>query len=236
MLADLRTELLQTPASKFPEDVRAVPSSELLEFAMGISKYSVPPTYREVVPKGDEEDKEKETEKEKDKEDGGSSGIPTPGVNTPITTTIPPTNALPGVSTSADADKAADAPAEGDNAEKKEPTPTQAAWLLEHKQKGLSWTPWPDENKIRNGNLMRVQHMLDQKKDPWTDKVPTMKELEDKAKEIADAERKRVEEEEERERERVEREKQRGEVGGERPREERVVQQFTGFEFDEDDE
>ena len=46
-LAGLRRELSETPATVFPANSRPVPFDELLQYAKSISKYTVPPTFRE---------------------------------------------------------------------------------------------------------------------------------------------------------------------------------------------
>src|SRR2546430_1405261 len=47
LLADTRKSLLATPATKFPTKVRDIEYTELLSYAKRISKFTVPPTFRE---------------------------------------------------------------------------------------------------------------------------------------------------------------------------------------------
>lgn len=42
----------------------------------------------------------------------------------------------------------------------------ETAWLQKLKDSNLSWFPWPDEDKIRRGNLMQIQNVLDRGRDP----------------------------------------------------------------------
>lgn len=177
---------------------------------MKISNFTVPPTFREPLPKAVSDE-----EKEKVKEDGTSSGMPTNAAPTPAVA------------------EASSGPEEED---KKEVTPEQAKWLEDMQARGVSWFPWPDNNKIRSGNLMMVQLMLDQNKDPWTDKVPTQQELEDVARRQKDAE--------EQEEARAHAQAQAAQepippkdqaVPAPRP-EPQQVQQFQGFDFGEDDD
>jgi hypothetical protein len=153
-LADLRRELLETPATTFTEDSRPVPFTELLQYARNISRYTVPPTYREPVPKAP---KEEEEQADKAKEDGGASGVPSNGLGTPATA-----GALAIV------DGAADEKPDAKDESPKEVTPEQAEWLAKLKSQGHPWMPWPDEHKIRRGSLMSIQILRDQGKDPWT--------------------------------------------------------------------
>lgn len=140
-LAELRRELFATPATTFPHDSRAVPFDELLQYATNISRYTVPPTYRERVPT---------TEKDKDEEDGISSGAPTNGVNTPAIVPDAP-----------------DAPNEGPEAQKgaedadgaaPDITAEEEEWLKKLKASNLAWYPWPSTEKIRNGILYRLSY------------------------------------------------------------------------------
>src|SRR5947209_7266825 len=48
LLADTRKALLATPATKFPKKVRDIEYTELLSYAKRISKFTVPPTFREL--------------------------------------------------------------------------------------------------------------------------------------------------------------------------------------------
>ncbi|KAG9186116.1 hypothetical protein G6011_02672 [Alternaria panax] len=139
-LAELRHELFDTPVTTFPEDSRAVPFDELLQYATNISRYTVPPTYRERVPAAD---------KDKEDEDFGSIGAPTNGVNTPA---LAPETVEP-------ASEAAQGQKEGEDAAGAlEITLEEEEWLRKLKASNLAWYPWPSNEKIRSGALFSLQY------------------------------------------------------------------------------
>lgn len=146
-LADLRRELFATPVTKFPDNLRSVPFDELLQYAKNIAQSTVPPTYRETLP-------EKHSDETiKGIEDGASSAAPSNAVGTPAQQ---PTQAA-GQDIAQGTDK------EG---EEKAITEEEAEWLKKLKASGFAWYPWPDEDKIRRGNLMQIQNVLDRGRDP----------------------------------------------------------------------
>lgn len=65
----------------------------------------------------------------------------------------------------------------------KQVTAEQAEWLKKLNEVGHPWVPWPDNEKIRRGNLMAIQELLDRKKDPWTEKAAADKQKEDEEQE-----------------------------------------------------
>jgi ubiquitin carboxyl-terminal hydrolase 5/13 len=137
----LRHELFDTPVTVFPEDSRAVPFDELLQYATNISRHTVPPTYRERVPAAD---------KEKEDDELGSGGAPTNGLNTPALapdTMEPPSEATQGHK-------------EGEDAAGPtlEITPEEEEWLKKLKASNLPWYPWPSNDKIRAGALHSLQY------------------------------------------------------------------------------
>ena len=140
-LAELRHELFDTSVTTFPEDSRAVPFDELLQYATNISRYTVPPTYRERIPAAD---------KDKEDEDVGSSGAPTNGLNTPA---LPP-------ETVETATEAVQGQKEGEDAAGPalEITPEEEEWLKKLKASNLAWYPWPSNEKIRAGALFSLQY------------------------------------------------------------------------------
>ncbi|KAI4605146.1 hypothetical protein J4E83_010776 [Alternaria metachromatica] len=140
-LAELRHELFDTTVTTFPEDSRAVPFDELLQYATNISRHTVPPTYREPVPAAD---------KEKEDDEVGSNGIPTNGLNTPA---LAPETVAP-------ASEAAQGQKEGEDAAGPalEITPEEEEWLKKLKASNLPWYPWPSNEKIRAGALFSLQY------------------------------------------------------------------------------
>lgn len=148
-LAGLRKELSETPATIFPEDSRPVPFDELLQYAKNISKYTVPPTFREHVL-----DETTNADKDKEAAEGGASAPATNGVNTPIT---------PVAAVGPPKDNT-EAPKEGEETDAAAPeiTAEEEEWLKKLKDSGFSWFPWPDDAKIRRGNLWKVYHYREQ--------------------------------------------------------------------------
>ncbi|KAJ4383513.1 hypothetical protein N0V86_001565 [Didymella sp. IMI 355093] len=146
-LAGLRKELSETPATVFPSDSRPVPFNELLQYAKSISRYTVPPTFRERVP--DAEDPAKEPEAL----EAPTSAPATNGLNTP-TTAVAPVTASQGA---AEASHEGEAPKEGEPpAAVPELSEAEAEWLQKLKSSGHPWTPWPNTLKILKSNLWKL--------------------------------------------------------------------------------
>lgn len=148
-LAGLRKELSETPATIFPEDSRPVPFDELLQYAKNISRYTVPPTFRERVP-----DADSNTSTDKEAIESSGSAPATNGLNTP-TTAVAPVEPPKDIAEAPKEDEEADAAAPEITAEEEE-------WLKKLKDSGFAWFPWPDDAKIRRGNLWKVYHYREQ--------------------------------------------------------------------------
>lgn len=151
-LAGLRKELSETPATVFPDTSRRVPFDELLEYAKSISKYTVPPTFRERVPDADDA-----TNKGKEAAEDVASAPATNGLNTPTTATAP-TEALKDTT---------EAQKDGEETEAAVPeiTAEEAVWLKKLNESGFAWFPWPDDNKVRRGNLWKVYYYREHGRD-----------------------------------------------------------------------
>jgi hypothetical protein len=93
-------------------------------------------------------------ETNKDKEEGSISAPATNGLNTPTTAVAP----IEPPKDTADAIKEGE---EGDAAVP-EITAEEEEWLKKLKDSGFAWYPWPDDNKIRRGNLWKVYHYREQ--------------------------------------------------------------------------
>ncbi|KAF2625180.1 hypothetical protein BU25DRAFT_412981 [Macroventuria anomochaeta] len=148
-LAGLRKELSETPATVFPEDSRPVPFDELLQYAKNISRYTVPPTFRERV-----SDADGDTNKDKEAAEGSASASATNGLNTPTTAVAPvepPKDNAEALKEGEEADAAAP-----------EITAEEEEWLRKLKDSGFAWFPWPDNDKIRRGNLWKLYHYREQ--------------------------------------------------------------------------
>lgn len=114
-----------------------MPFDELLQYAKNIAQSTVPPTYREEPPEKQPQAQAKEAE------DPASSAVPSDAAGTPAHVN------------------------EGEPENKDQAiTEEEAEWLQKLKNSNLSWFPWPDEDKIRRGNLMQIQNVLDRGRDP----------------------------------------------------------------------
>lgn len=203
-LASLRQELLQVPTSTPPKDSRPVPVSELLKYAMYISNYTVPPTFREEMPS-------RHASPDKDRDASAQPGT----AQAPI------------------------AVEEGANKPENEMAPTkeQAEWLKQMTEQGIDWKPYPTDETIRRGNLMKIQDLLDRQQDPWTAIVRTEQEIQEAEQQEKDEEEKRRQQKEEDDRraheEAARRREQAPPVSAVEPQQ---VQQFTGFDFGDDED
>lgn len=148
----MRHELFETPATDFSEDSRPVHFDELLRYAKSISQYTVPPTYRERLPPPPPA-----TDKDKDKEDAASGGAPTNGVTTPA-------NAPDAMDITKGTPQE---PKEGDAATDGPPemTAEEEEWLKKLKASKIAWYPWPNDDKIRTGNLYKLMYWQAKNKD-----------------------------------------------------------------------
>lgn len=151
-LATLRKELLATPATVFPSDSRPVPFDELLQYAQNISRYTVPPTFRERVPDTADDSNKNNDVKEPETLDAPAIAPATNGLNTP-TTVMVPVEAPQAAETA----KEGDTPAAGASpAAVPELSASEAEWLQKLISSGHPWTPWPDKDKILRGNLWKL--------------------------------------------------------------------------------
>jgi hypothetical protein len=149
-LAGLRRELSETPATVFPANSRPVPFDELLQYAKSISKYTVPPTFRERAL-----DADGDAGKDKEATEPPASAPATNGLNTPTTATAP---------TEPPATDGAEPTLEGEATSNAVPeiTAEEEEWLQKLKDSGFAWFPWPDADKIRRGNLWKLYHYREQ--------------------------------------------------------------------------
>lgn len=95
-------------------------------------------------------DTESDASKDKEAIEGLASAPATNGVNTPI-------NAVAAVEPPKDT---TEAPKEGEETDAAAPeiTAEEEEWLKKLKDSGFAWFPWPDDAKIRRGNLWKVYH------------------------------------------------------------------------------
>ncbi|KAL8941422.1 MAG: hypothetical protein Q9211_001831 [Gyalolechia sp. 1 TL-2023] len=147
LLADTRKDLLSTPATTFPETSRNVPYTELLDYASRISRYTVPPTFREPPPQPKPAGTASATENVAPLVmNGGPDAVAEArGVNAAADDQVPPTGNGKGVGVS--------------SLEQHE-----VNWLNPMAQ--VQFTPWPTEDVIKKGALGQIQVMLEQGFDP----------------------------------------------------------------------
>ena len=146
LLADIRKEIIATPATIFPESQRDVPYNELLEYANRISRYTVPPTFRPPAPSS-------QAPGLTSSQHPTSVGVPT--VNGVSADQVP-------VHSSTESPRNFPLPGEGIGIASLEQSEVQ--WLDPLTQ--LPFVPWPSEEVIRQGALAQVQVMLEQGLDP----------------------------------------------------------------------
>ncbi|KAI9733834.1 MAG: hypothetical protein M1818_007101 [Claussenomyces sp. TS43310] len=197
LLADTRAELVATPATVFPRDANPVSYSELLSYARRISKFTIPPTFREAAG-GESGAAAMESQDAKIKVeapgDQQQQEVKTNGSNTPVAMNG-------GASSNGTENNAAASLADAGNTTA---LPAAVSNWLNPLNDGPAFFPWPTEETIRRGALASIQILLDQGVDPATFDPERSAELE--------AERKRREEEQDRLREEQEAERQRAEM------------------------
>ncbi|KAL8750287.1 MAG: hypothetical protein Q9199_007171 [Rusavskia elegans] len=148
LLAETREELLSTPATTFPEYTRNVPFTELLEYAKNISRYTVPPTFREPLPQPKAADTADKVE------------TATPVVN----------GTGDAVAEAREANAVANGEEVQDGNQKEKGvgvsslTPDEVLWLNELAR--TEFVPWPNEEVIKRGALGQIQVMLEQGVNP----------------------------------------------------------------------
>ncbi len=215
LLAETRKDLLSTPITRFPEDSRNVPFTELLDYAAKISRYTVPPTFREPISQADAA---KTT---------GKIGDDAPVVN--------------GIGDAVAEAREANAIANGDNPRAEEGKengvgvsslePGEVDWLNELAR--TSFVPWPTEQLIKRGALGQIQVMVEQGVNPEVGGA-----AEEVARRIEATEEEQNVQMGEGSMEAVTEAGQRKDEGGERnfrePRKEEKPKVFKGLDLDED--
>ncbi|KAF2196199.1 hypothetical protein GQ43DRAFT_445332 [Delitschia confertaspora ATCC 74209] len=241
-LAELRHELLKTPATKFKteddygeeggERRRKVEVGELLRFAQNISRFTVPPTYREPLPKLDEPLlSPAPAPTSVDPSDAHFSGIRSTAATVASPAIIPP---LEADFETKDKDKE-----QHEDAKFTDPTPQQSEWLRQLQESGNQWVPWPNNDRVRAGNLMQVQHLIDRGQDPKVALGPEQREREEEERKRTEAEEEErvTREQEELEREREQRLRGAAPAGGQRPVVQHQPAVFGGLDiYDPDDD
>ncbi|KAL8652702.1 MAG: hypothetical protein Q9226_004161 [Calogaya cf. arnoldii] len=148
LLAETREELISTPATTFPEYSRNVPFTELLDYAKNISRYTVPPTFREPLPQPKPADTANKVETATPIVNGTGDGVAeTRGAN---------------VVTNGENTQDGEEKAKGVGVSSL--TPEEELWLNELARK--EFVPWPNEEVIKRGALGQIQVMLEQGVNP----------------------------------------------------------------------
>ncbi len=229
LLTKTRTELIATPATTLPDSTNTLSYSDLLGYARRISKYTLPPSYREPTQETNTAgEASSSTPKEALSQVNGHGTTlilaSTNGADASIAMDIDGTPAAPGVTEGVDAGGLKE---------------NMALWTgYLNPETDMRWAPWPSPDAIRSGALASIQILVDQGVDPATFDPEKSAELE--------AERKRLMEEEdakrEEERARMEEERRREHerrMSASGPRPERKQEQPKVFQletFDDDDD
>lgn len=142
LLADVRKEVLATPATIFSEEQRNVPYTELLDYAKRISKYTVPPILRPPIPIAKPSDMVQPQ--------------PTDSTSTNGASAEQPGQAPPTVSPNGET--------QGEGIGVSSLDQKEVQWLDPLNQ--IPFVPWPSEDVIRQGALAQLQVMMEQGVDP----------------------------------------------------------------------
>lgn len=242
LLVSTRRDLIATPATTFPSNIRPVSNAELLSYARRISKYTLPPTYREIDPQVATGEAGTNTPKE------SQSRTQTNGTTTPVVATngvsgepgAGPSQATSG--TAMEIDQSQQVVAETQTTDTTGVVDNAKDWgNYFNTANEAMFVPWPNEEAIRRGALASIQVLLDQGVDPWTFDPEKSAELEADRKRIAEeedtareVEKARLDEDRRREMER--RMSSSGGAGMERREEAQKVFQLETFDDDEDDD
>ncbi|CAD6501173.1 BgTH12-01427 [Blumeria graminis f. sp. triticale] len=180
VLTSIRRDLISTPSTNLLPNANPVSYTTLLAYARRISKFTLPPSYRDHIPSNEAEEPDTKASKEAQKSNpiNGSSTSKTGCNGIDTGTTLGNSNtALPIV--------------EGEPTSRSTIATNNNNWseyLNPHSN--MSWTPWPSDETIRRGALASIQILLDQGINPATFDPEKSAELE--------MERKRIVEEEDR--------------------------------------
>ncbi|KAL8877314.1 MAG: hypothetical protein Q9198_004647 [Flavoplaca austrocitrina] len=148
LLAEIREELLSTPATTFPEHSRNVPFTELLEYAKNISRYTAPPTFREPLPQPKAAYAAEKVDTARPVVNGVGNAVASVGEE----------------SATANGEKLQNEEAKEKGVGVSSLTPDEVLWLNELAR--TEFVPWPKEEVIKRGALGQIQVMLEQGVNP----------------------------------------------------------------------
>lgn len=155
-LADVRNELLSTPATVFSQDQRNVPYAELLDYASRINKYSIPPTLHQPVSILQAADTTQAQQPQNPLPSNGSGISPEQSVSSPVVSSL-------------------NAQAHGEGIGVLSLDQKEVQWL-DPLSTQVPFVPWPSEDIIRRGALAQIQLMLEQGQDPNNVVISTARE------------------------------------------------------------
>ncbi|KAE8444000.1 hypothetical protein EG329_001129 [Mollisiaceae sp. DMI_Dod_QoI] len=242
LLVSTRRDLIATPASTFPTNTHPVSNAELLSYAQRISRFTLPPTYREADSEAASGEAGTNTPKEP------PSQTQTNGTTTPVVATNgvggEQAQALsqPAPSSAMDIDQPAPTAAETQTTDTTGVASNMKVWepffTIANE---ADFVPWPNEEVIRRGALASIQVLLDKGVDPWTFDPEKSAELEaDRLRTIEEEDRARDLEKTRMEEERKQNAERRVSVSGgpgmERREEAPKVFQLETFDDDDDDD
>ena len=146
-LADIRKDLLATPATVFSQDQRNVPYADLLDYASRINKYTIPPTLRQPVPILQPEDTTQMPQQPPNPLPSNGSGISAEqNFSSPIVSSL-------------------NTQAHGEGIGVLSLDQKEVQWL-DPLSTQIPFVPWPSEDVIRRGALAQIQLLLEQGQDP----------------------------------------------------------------------
>jgi hypothetical protein len=240
LLVNTRREVIATPTSTFPTNIRPVTNAELLSYARRISKYTIPPTYREADPQTSGE-AGTNTPKEPQSQTQTNGSTPIVATNG-VTSELAASQAPPAASSAMDVDQSQQAVTDTQTTDATGTASNSEMWKNFFAAAAEApFVPWPNDDVIRRGALASIQMLVDQGIDPWAFDPEKSAELAADMKRIAeeediqrDLDRTRADEERRREMER--RMSSSGGAEMERREEAPKVFQLETFDDDEDDD
>ncbi|KAH8597275.1 mediator complex, subunit Med4 [Bisporella sp. PMI_857] len=224
LLRDARRELLDIPATTFPENTYPIEYSELLSYARRISKFTIPPTflYGQAQAGGTSEAEAAAGQESRSEPATNGTSTPAPAINGVDKDVV-----MGGMGS-------VDAP---EGAVKDGPSVALPDHIANSIRPGADeqWLPWPSDNMIKMGALGYLRQIIDKGQDPAMVGPPE----EQVAEAVAEPQQSQVVEEvkvpqkEQRPRQEERPREQEQRPSGAGPSE---VAQFTGLvDFDEDD-
>ncbi|KAL9078871.1 MAG: hypothetical protein Q9157_002207 [Trypethelium eluteriae] len=175
ILANLRKELLATPATVFPGSQYEVNYNDLLSYAKRISRFTVPPTYRPRAPWD-----RKASAKKAELCESPDQQMPDADSTSPVGGEAVKERG-PFLSTGAEQEQL--------GIGLRDLNESTRDWLDPLAK--LPFVPWPKDDDIRSGGLATVQYLVETGKDPTTDPKREEQEAEERRREEEEEDKKR---------------------------------------------